>query len=92
MKLLICGANGQLGNELARQLGAGKSALGTIPQVFAGAQVAGVDIEDGDLANREVALALVEKHAPDVVLNATHQRTLEVVPLDVLKGHAFVGS
>lgn len=30
--------------------------------------------------------------APDVVLSATHQRTLDVVPLDVLKGHAFVGS
>lgn len=69
MKILITGANGQLGNELKRQLAEGRSALGPISAALQGAEVSGIDIEDGDLANQAVAMALVEKYAPDAILN-----------------------
>lgn len=69
MKILITGANGQLGTELLRQLSAGKSALGPIPEALKGAQAVGVDMEDGDLAVQAEAFALVGRHAPDVVIN-----------------------
>ncbi len=69
MNILITGANGQLGNELARQLAGGGSALGPIPATVQGAKVAGVDIQDGDLAKLDDARALFERYAPDAVLN-----------------------
>lgn len=69
MKILITGANGQLGTELLRQLAAGGSALGSMPAALKGSEAVGIDIEDGNLANQAEAFALVEKHAPDVVLN-----------------------
>lgn len=69
MKILITGANGQLGSELQRQLAAGKSALGPIPEALQGAEVSAIDIEDGDLTNQAVAAALIGKYAPDAVIN-----------------------
>ncbi len=69
MKILITGAKGQLGNELARQLQAGKSALGPLPTALLGATLKLVDIEDCDLSRRPETLALIEGFAPDVVLN-----------------------
>ncbi len=69
MKLLITGAKGQLGNELLLQLKEGKSALGPIPATLKDAQVWGIDLEDGDLSNKETVFALLEKYQPDVVIN-----------------------
>ena len=69
MKLLITGENGQLGNELKRQIAQGGSALGPLPESLKNADVTGIDIEDGDLASKEVTFELVERCAPDVVIN-----------------------
>ncbi|MDL2252489.1 dTDP-4-dehydrorhamnose reductase [Ruminococcaceae bacterium OttesenSCG-928-I18] len=69
MRILITGANGQLGTELVRQLESGKSALGDIPKVLQGAVVAAVDIEDGDLTKLRVVQGLLAEHTPDVVIN-----------------------
>ncbi len=69
MKILITGAKGQLGQELARQLQAGKSALGPLPAALLGAEVHCVDIEDCDLSKKEETLAMVEGLRPHIVLN-----------------------
>lgn len=69
MKILITGAKGQLGSELLRQLAAGGSTLGPIPEVLKYAEATGIDIEDGDLTVQEQAFALVEKHVPDLLIN-----------------------
>lgn len=69
MKLLITGAKGQLGRELQKQLEAGGSALGPLPEALKGAEVAYVDLEDGDLANQGDVELLFDRHAPDVVIN-----------------------
>ena len=69
MKLMITGAKGQLGTEICRQLQAGKSALGPLPQVLLEATVVAVDVEDADLTSQKEAAALIQKHRPTAVIN-----------------------
>lgn len=69
MKILITGAQGQLGTELCRLLGEGKSALGALPTCLYNASVTGVDFAQGDLTQQKEAFALVEKHQPNIVIN-----------------------
>lgn len=69
MKIMITGAGGQLGKELQRQLAAGGSALGPLPQRLALASVMPVDIDDADLSNRHDTAILVRRHAPDAVIH-----------------------
>lgn len=69
MKLLITGANGQLGTELRRQLAAGGSALGPLPERLEYATITTVDIEDADLTDRKQAATLIRRHAPEAVIN-----------------------
>lgn len=57
MKILVTGANGQLGKDLIKELESrGQSALG-------------IDREDGDIADLETVLRLVEERKPDAVIH-----------------------
>ncbi|MDL2323843.1 dTDP-4-dehydrorhamnose reductase [Ruminococcaceae bacterium OttesenSCG-928-A16] len=69
MKIMITGANGQLGTEIIRQLQTGGSALGPLPQRLHLATVIAVDLPDADLASRHDTAVLLRRHAPDVVIN-----------------------
>lgn len=69
MKILITGAKGQLGRELCRQMQAGGSALGPLPERLDLATVIPVDIEEADLTARKEVATLVRRYAPDVVIN-----------------------
>lgn len=69
MKLLITGANGQLGQELRRQLKEGGSVLGPIPERLQRATVVPVDVEEANLANRHDAATLIQRYSPDAVIN-----------------------
>lgn len=69
MKLLITGAAGQLGTELLRQLQAGGSVLGKLPKQLQKAQVNGVDLADGNLAELAEVRALLQKYTPDTIIN-----------------------
>lgn len=69
MKILITGAAGQLGRELQRQLAAGGSALGPLPQRLELATVIPVDIDTADLSNRHDTAALLRHYAPYAVIN-----------------------
>lgn len=69
MKIMVTGANGQLGNEILRQLQNGKSALGPLPQGLNLATVIPVDLPDADLTDRHETVGLLRRHAPDVVIN-----------------------
>lgn len=69
MKILITGCHGQLGQELQKQLTAGHSPLGPVPERLRHATVLAVDIEELDIADREAAVAYVRRHQPDVVIN-----------------------
>ena len=57
MKVLVTGANGQLGHDLMRHLGA------------RGVECRGIDIKDLDLTDRDAARAYLKEYAPDVVMH-----------------------
>lgn len=69
MKILICGANGQLGNELNRLLVSGKSEIGLIPQVYKGAEVINTDQSLLDITDKSAVDGFIEKGDFDLIIN-----------------------
>lgn len=69
MKILITGCRGQLGTELQRQLAAGKSELGPLPDRLKNATVIAVDVDELDITNREETVSYIRRHQPDTVIN-----------------------
>jgi len=55
MKIVLIGADGQLGSDLAK--------------IFAPRDLLPLTEEDLDIANRAMTLKVIEKHSPDVVIN-----------------------
>lgn len=70
MKILITGANGQLGTELQKQLAAGESELGRLPDAVCGAEVLAVDVDKLDITNLAAVRVFVQKEKPDVIINS----------------------
>lgn len=70
LRLLICGAAGQLGRELRRLLTEGASEIGPIPARYAGASVTYADVADLDITDGEATGAFMAQQGPfDVVIN-----------------------
>lgn len=69
MKIMITGANGQLGNELQSILASRKSEIGAIPADYADAEVIPTDVGELDITDAEAVYAFVEQNAPDVIFN-----------------------
>lgn len=69
MKLLIIGANGQLGTELRRVLELGKSELGMLPYELLGAEVACYDVDTLDITKIVSCRRVITDEKPDVVIN-----------------------
>ena len=70
MKILITGANGQLGAELQKQLAAGESELGRLPDAVQNAAVTAVDVDALDITDLAAVRAFVRAEKPDVILNS----------------------
>lgn len=69
MKILIVGANGQLGSELRRVLNLGRSEIGMLPFDLLGAEVAGYDIDTLDITKLAACRRVIADEKPDVVIN-----------------------
>ena len=69
MKILITGANGQLGTELRRCIAAGKTELGPLPAKLQRATVLATDVDTLDITNRHEVAAYVRHHAPDAIIS-----------------------
>ncbi len=69
MKILITGANGQLGTELCRCLANGATELGPLPKKLMRATVIPTDVDTLDITNLAAVSAFVRHHAPDVIFS-----------------------
>lgn len=69
MKILITGANGQLGSELRRCLKTGKTELGALPEKLMRATVIATDVDTLDITDRHEVANFVRHHAPDAILS-----------------------
>ena len=71
MKILITGCNGQLGTELRKQLKAGCSEIGPIPEKLRTATVIPTDLAELDITNRDEVVSFVRRMQPDVIINCS---------------------
>ncbi len=69
MRLLVLGADGQLGRELSELLSKGEAGPFTLPGAFIGADVRLVDIDTLDIVSAKATRAYFEEFAPDLVIN-----------------------
>ncbi|MCL2889418.1 MAG: dTDP-4-dehydrorhamnose reductase [Eggerthellaceae bacterium] len=70
MKILICGANGQLGCELSRLLEQGFAEIGPIPECYKDAEVSQTDIDDLDITDPAAVDSFVGAGGFDLLINA----------------------
>ncbi len=71
MKIVIAGANGQLGTELQRQYKEKGCALGALPAVFEKAELACFDIDTLSITDKAALEAYIGKEQPDIVINCS---------------------
>lgn len=70
MRMLVTGSKGQLGNELRRLVEGGRSEIGEVPEVYAGAEADWIDIGELDIADAAATDAWFAAHGPyDLVVN-----------------------
>lgn len=70
MHILITGSKGQLGNELQRLISTGRSEIGAVPEVYAGAEVDAIDLPELDISDWPAVQAWFSEHDPyDLVIN-----------------------
>ena len=71
MKILVSGANGQLGKELTRMLDTGFAEIGEIPYTLKNAEVIKADIDDLDITNINATISFIENIKPQVIINCS---------------------
>lgn len=69
MKILITGAKGQLGTQISNILKNMNSELGAIDIRYKEAEVAGVDIDELDIANLSETRKYISNIKPDIIIN-----------------------
>ena len=96
MKLLITGNKGQLGTELAAIIESMRSELGSVPDIYSGAEVIGVDIDILDISDEAALAAFAETHrnAPfDIIINCAAMTNVDACETDyeaAFKGNAVI--
>ena len=69
MKILITGAKGMLGTQVAFDLKRGHTELGKIPQAFVGADIVLADVDTLDITDKAATEKFITDCTPDVVIN-----------------------
>jgi len=69
MKILLCGANGQLGIEIQSILKNGFSDLGTLSYVYQEAELVCADVEELDITNEKAVLEFIITGTFDLIIN-----------------------
>lgn len=69
MKILVIGANGQLGKQIFNIVNSGKSELGNISEEIKSCEILGADVDTLDIVNLLQVKEYINKIKPDVVVN-----------------------
>ena len=69
MKIVITGANGQLGKELQKIIRTGKAEIGEISKSVASSEVFAADVDVLDITKLDNVRAYLNDIKPDVVIN-----------------------
>ncbi|MCL1847420.1 MAG: dTDP-4-dehydrorhamnose reductase [Coriobacteriia bacterium] len=69
MRILICGANGQLGSELSRLIKLGFAEIGPVPAVFKDAELVKTDVAELDITDIDAIDAFMAAERIDLVIN-----------------------
>ncbi|MGL5616236.1 MAG: SDR family oxidoreductase [Sarcina sp.] len=69
MKVLITGANGQLGNEILDIINSGKAEIGEVSKIIKNSDVLAVDVDKLDITNLEQVRTIVKDFKADVIIN-----------------------
>ncbi|MEG0751286.1 MAG: dTDP-4-dehydrorhamnose reductase [Oscillospiraceae bacterium] len=69
MRILITGCRGQLGSELQKQLAAGHSEIGELPNCYESADVTAVDIDSFDLSDKDAVTRCLSEGSFDIAIN-----------------------
>lgn len=69
MKILITGANGQLGNELISILKSGKSDIGSIDSAYENCEIVSGDIDVLDITDAPNTEKFIAENKPDLIIN-----------------------
>jgi len=95
MKILITGSKGQLGSELFGILLSMDSEIGSIPEIYKGAEVIGVDIDDLDISDSAAldTFSLVHQDKPfDLIINCAAMTNVDACETEfeaAMKGNAI---
>ena len=68
-KILITGANGQLGRELQSIIAAGRAPIGPIDPSWASCEVVPTDVEELDITDADAVMAFVTEGGFDAIVN-----------------------
>ena len=82
MRILISGANGQLGKELTRILNTGFAEIGEIPCTLKNADIINTDVENLDITNINDVLSFVENERPQVIINCSAFTNVDLCETD----------
>lgn len=77
MRILITGADGQLGTELQRILLEGQAEIGPIPDIYLDAEVTAVTHADLDIANESAVDVFVGSSGCDLVINCASMTNVD---------------
>ena len=82
MRILISGANGQLGKELTRILNTGFAEIGEIPCTLKNSDIMNTDVDNLDIANINDVLSFVENERPQVIINCSAFTNVDLCETD----------
>lgn len=82
MRILISGANGQLGKELTRILNTGFAEIGEIPCTLKNADIINTDVDNLDITNINNVLSFVENERPQVIINCSAFTNVDLCETD----------
>lgn len=92
VRMLITGADGQLGSALREALRDGGNALGPLPEAYRQHELRCVDLPAHDLSNLDAALALAGDFRPSLILHCaafTQVDACEADPVAAFRGNAL---